>query len=81
MNIIVRTFAGALILCFSVTHAAHAQQLPMSDRQKGEIAQHKAYEKATDEAYQAAIKRSHDVKPKAADPWANVRAPASGAGN
>jgi hypothetical protein len=54
----------------------------MSDRQKAQIEQHKAFEKATDQAYQAAMKRSRDVKPKApVDPWANVRAPSAGGGN
>ena len=81
MNILATVFVTAGMICFLLTHAAHAQQLPMSDRQKAEIAQQKAYQKATDEAYQAAIKRSHDVKPKAVDPWANVRAPSAGGGN
>jgi hypothetical protein len=53
----------------------------MSERQKADIARQKAYEKATDEAYQAAIKRSRDVKQKAVDPWANMRAPSTSGGN
>jgi len=81
MNILVRTFAAAFIMCFSAAQAAGAQELPMSDRQKAEIARQKAYEKATDQAYEAAMKRSHDIKPKAVDPWANVRAPSAGGGN
>jgi hypothetical protein len=78
MNILVRTFAAAFVVCSVAAHPAQAQQLPMSDRQKAEIAEHKAYEKATDQAYQAAMKRSHDAKPKTVDPWAHVRAPAGG---
>jgi hypothetical protein len=82
MHIFVKTFTAGFTVCFLLTHPAHAQQLPMSDRQKAEIAQHKAFEKATDQAYQAAMKRSHDFKPKApVDPWANVRAPSGGGGN
>jgi hypothetical protein len=80
VSIFVRAFAG-LAVCVLLTHSAHAQQLPMSDRQKGEIARQKALEKATDEAYQAEMKRSRTVKPKSADPWANVRAPSTGGGN
>jgi hypothetical protein len=78
MSVLVRTFAATFALCSMLTPMAHAQQLPMSDRQKAEIARQKAFEKATDEAYQAAMKRSHEVKPKAVDPWANVRAPSAG---
>ena len=79
MNVLVRTFAAAFMVCFLAAHAARAQELPMSDRQKAEIARQKAYEKATDQAYEAAMKRSHDIRPKApVDPWANVRAPAAG---
>jgi hypothetical protein len=81
MTILVRTFAAVFMVCFVAAQPAHAQQLPMSDRQKAEIEQHKALEKATDQAYEAAMKRSHDVKPKAVDPWANVRAPSAGGGN
>jgi hypothetical protein len=82
MNIPVWTFTAAFVVCFLLSQSAHAQQeLPMSDRQKAEIARHKAFEKATDEAYQAAMKRSHDIKPKAVDPWANVRAPSASGGN
>jgi Flp pilus assembly protein TadB len=82
MNIFVRAFAAAFIVCLSAAHVARAQELPMSDRQKAEIAKQKAFEKATDQAYEAAMKRTRDVKPKApVDPWANVRAPAAGGGN
>ena len=82
MNILIRAFAAAFIVCFFAALPARAQELPMSDRQKAEIARQKAYEKATDQAYEAAMKRSHDTKPKApADPWASVRTPSSGAGN
>jgi hypothetical protein len=82
MNIPVRTFAAAVMGCCLAALPARAQELPMSDRQKAEIAQHKAFEKATDQAYEAAMKRTHDIKPKApADPWASVRAPSTSGGN
>jgi len=81
MSVLIRTFAAVFLVCFLLTSMAHAQQLPMSDRQKAEIARQKAFEKATDEAYQAAMKRSHDVKAKAVDPWANMRSPSTGGGN
>jgi hypothetical protein len=82
MSNFVRIFAAAFMGCCLATHTARAQELPMSDRQKAQIEQHKAFEKATDQAYQAAMKRSRDVKPKApVDPWANVRAPSAGGGN
>jgi hypothetical protein len=82
MNVLVRIFVIALVVCFFAAPSAHAQQLPMSDRQKAEIEQHKAFEKATDQAYEAAMKRTRDVKPKApVDPWASMRAPAAGGGN
>jgi hypothetical protein len=81
MKIPVRTFAAALVVCLLAAHPAHPQQLPMSDRQKAEIEQHKAFEKATDQAYQAAMKRSHDIKPKTVDPWASMRAPTAAGGN
>jgi hypothetical protein len=75
MSVLVRTFAAAFVVSAALTHAAPAQEFPMSERQKAEIARQKAFEKSTDEAYQAAMKRSHDAKQKAADPWGNVRAP------
>jgi hypothetical protein len=78
MNILARTIAVAFFVCLLAPRPGHAQDLPMSERQKGEIARQKAYEKATDQAYQAEMKRSHDIKPKTVDPWANVRAPATG---
>jgi hypothetical protein len=82
MHILFRAFAAAFIVFVVAVHPAHAQQLPMSDRQKAEIEQHKAFEKATDQAYQAEMKRTRDIKPKApVDPWANVRAPSAGGGN
>jgi hypothetical protein len=81
MNILGGTIAVALAFCVLVPRHGYAQDLPMSDRQKAEIARQKAYEKATDQAYQAEMKRTRDVKAKAADPWANVRAPSTGSGN
>jgi hypothetical protein len=81
VSVPVRTFAAALLFCSLAAPIAHAQELPMSERQKADIARQKAYEKATDEAYQAAIKRSRDVKQKAVDPWANMRAPSTSGGN
>jgi len=81
MGLVIRTVAAAIAVSFFVTPIARAQQLPMSDRQKAEIAQQKAAAKATDDAYEAAMKRSHGIKPKTVDPWANLRAPSSGGGN
>jgi hypothetical protein len=81
MKILARTIAAAFVVCLLVPRPGYSQDLPMSDRQKAEIARQKAYEKATDQAYQAEMKRSHDVKPKAVDPWANMRGPSTGGGN
>jgi hypothetical protein len=81
MSILVKTLAAGFTVCVLLAHPSHAQDLPMSDRQKGEIARQKAFEKETDQAYQAEMKRTHDVKRKPVDPWANVRAPSAGGGN
>jgi hypothetical protein len=79
MSVLVRTFAAALVISALLTQACYAQELPMSDRQKAEIAKHKQDEKVTDEAYKATLKRTQDAKPKA-DPWANLRAPPASGG-
>lgn len=77
MRILIRTFAAALVISALLTQASYAQEVfPMSNRQKAEIERHKQDEKATDEAYKAAIKRAPDAKK--ADPWANVRTPPAG---
>jgi hypothetical protein len=59
--------------------ASYAQNLPMSESQKAEIAKKEAEEKANDEAYKSQIKHIPDAKQKA-DPWESMRAP-SASGN
>jgi len=81
MSALIRTFAAALVISALLTQVCYAQEeLPMSDRQKAEIARKKAEEKANDEAYKAMLKHTRDVKPPKADPWANVRPPPAGGG-
>jgi len=70
---------AALLTAALLTEASHAQPFPESDRQKAAEARKKDYEKATDEAYKATIKRTQDVN-KTADPWGNLRTPATGGG-
>jgi hypothetical protein len=43
-----------------------------TDKQKAHDAEVRAYEKATDEAYQSTLKQIPDAK-KNADPWGNLR--------
>jgi hypothetical protein len=63
-----------------LTQASYAQEnFPMSSRQKAEIERKKADEKANDEAYKAAMKRTPDVKQKT-DPWASLRTPSANGG-
>ncbi len=80
MSVVIKAFAAALMLSALLTQASYAQEeLPMSDRQKAEIARKKAEEKANDEAYKAMLKNTQEAKPKA-DPWGNLRAPPAGGG-
>jgi len=74
-SFLVRRFTASLLISAVLTQASYAQDnLPMSERQKAEIARKKADEKSNDEAYQAMIKRTGDVNRKA-DPWGILRTP------
>jgi hypothetical protein len=58
-----------------LTQPSYAQQLPESPRQKAEEAGKKAYQKDTDEAYKAAMKRTRDTNKKVDDPWGRYERP------
>jgi hypothetical protein len=74
------SFAIATLPQAWLTPPARAQEnFPESDRQKAGEARKKGEHKATDEAYEAMIKRTKDIN-KTADPWGNLRTPAP-AGN
>ena len=78
MRYLARSFAASLLTAALLIPVAHAQPFPESDRQKAQDARKKADEKANDEAYQAAQKRTKDVK-KPFDPWGSLRtSPADG---
>ena len=77
MRHLARSFAASLLIAALLTPASHAQPFPEFERQKAEEARKKAEEKATDEAYKATMKHTHDVK-KTPDPWGNLRAPPAG---
>jgi ribosomal protein L9 len=62
MRHLAESFAASLLIAALLTPASHAQPLPESERQKAEEARKKAEEKATDEAYKATMKHTHDVK-------------------
>jgi hypothetical protein len=76
MSILVRNFTSSLVISALLTQVCYAQEFPMSDRQKAEIAKKKADEKSTDEAYKAMIKRNQGVTQKA-DPWGGLRTPST----
>jgi hypothetical protein len=65
-----------LAMSASLIQGSYAQNLPMSDTQKAEIAKKEAEEKANDEAYKSEIKHAPDAKQKA-DPWESMRAPSA----
>jgi hypothetical protein len=46
----------------------------MSDKEKAKIQEKRAFQKDTDDAYQATMGRLPDVKQQKADPWGNMRA-------
>ena len=77
MRHLARSFAASLLIAALLTRVSHAQPFPESERQKAEEARKKVDEKATDEAYKAAVKHRQDVK-KTADPWGNLRSPSAG---
>ena len=72
---LVRRFASFVVLSALLTQPSYAQQLPESARQKADEAEKKVYQKDTDEAYKAAMKRTRDANKKADDPWGSLRAP------
>jgi|HubBroStandDraft_6_1064221.scaffolds.fasta_scaffold2179696_1 hypothetical protein len=74
-----KRFALLLAMSASLIQGSYAQNLPMSDAQKAEIAKKEAEEKANDEAYKSQIGHIPDAKQKA-DPWGSMRAP-SASGN
>ena len=69
----IRRLAPFVVLSALLTQSSYAQQLPESARQKAEEASKKAYQKDTDEAYKAAMKRTRDANKKVDDPWGSVR--------
>jgi hypothetical protein len=80
MNHPLRALAASLVISAVLTQTCYAQNLPESARQKAQEAQKKAYEKATDEDYNATIKRTQDVNAnQKIDPWGNLRPPPAGA--
>lgn len=46
-----------------------------SEKEKAKIQEKRAFEKDTDEAYQATIGRMPDVKQQKIDPWGSIRPP------
>jgi hypothetical protein len=77
MRHLARSFAASLLIAALLTPASHAQPFPESERQNAEEARKKVDEKATDEAYKAALRHKQDVK-KTVDPWGNLRTPSAG---
>lgn len=58
--------------CASAQHASAPQS--MSDKEKAKIQEKRAFQKDTDDAYQATMGRLPDAKQQKADPWGNMRA-------
>ncbi len=79
MNHPMKTLAASFVIAALLIQTSYAQNLPEFDRQKAQEAQQKAYEKATDEAYKATLKRTQDVNAyQKVDPWGNLRTPSAG---
>ena len=79
MRDLARKFAVFAVISALLPQPSYAQPFPESERQKAAEAQKKAEEKATDEAYKAAIKRTGKPDRKV-DPWGNIRTPPANPG-
>ena len=67
--------AAALLMQATCAYAQHASATQgMSDKEKAKIQEKRAFQKDTDDAYQATMGRLPDVKQQKADPWGNMRA-------
>jgi uncharacterized protein with FMN-binding domain len=82
MRHLAKSLAGSLVIAALLTPASFGQEFPKSERQKAEEARKEADVKATDEAYKATMKRTHNnVDKKTVDPWGNLRTPRAGSNN
>lgn len=76
-------FAAAIAISALLTQASYAQQHsgapPPSDSQKAEESKRRAEEKANDEAYRDAMKRT-PAPDRKVDPWGGLRAPSTDSG-
>ena len=76
-----RALLAAMIAATVLTSSAFAQQHgpqmkpQLTDEQKSKIQDKRAFEKDTDEAYKATLKKIPEAKQNV-DPWGNLRAPA-----
>ncbi len=70
----VAKLAATILIVTLLARPSYAQPFPESDRQKGAEALKKAEEKATDQAYRAAMKRAPNATKKI-DPWGSIRTP------
>lgn len=76
-----RVLLSAMIAATFLTSSAFAQQHgpqmkpQLTDEQKSQIQDKRAFEKDTDEAYKSTLKKIPEVKQNV-DPWGNLRAPA-----
>jgi len=77
MRHLARPLAASLFFAALLTTAGHAQPFPESERQKADEARKKAEQKGNEDAYEAAQKRTKDIK-KPFDPWGNLRASPDG---
>ena len=67
--------AAAFLMQATCAYAQHASAPQgMSDKEKAKIQEKRAFQKDTDDAYQATMGRLPDVKQQKADPWGNMRA-------